>query len=180
MSNTGKELLLTSITRYFTSNKNDLEKMVEIINSKSDISLRLLDWFVTHYCKMHNVIYWIDDQNRILYEDLPNDEDIAKRARRIILHLDYRGQLKSYSKFYFDPFRRHNRITYLIDENRNIETTIGQLNFFRWVFKNKILDYVYKYQKKIAKEMTNTNNDRKSNNANKQNILHKSCYVRFD
>ena len=86
--------------------------------------------------------------------------------------------MKSYSKFYFDPFRRHNRITYVIDENRTIETTIGQLNFFRWVFKNKILDYVQRYSKKIAKEMAN--NDKKPPNTNKQSILNKGCYVRFD
>lgn len=179
MSYTGKELLLTSITRFFNANRCDLDRMMEIISSKSDISLRLLDWFVTHYSKMHNVIYWVDDQEKTLYEDLPQDDEIAKRARKVILHLDYRGQLKSYSKFYFDPFRRHNRITYLVDDDTSIETTIGQLNFFRWVFKNKILDYVHKYSKRIAKEMT-TNNNNKLSNCNKQSIIHKSCYVRFD
>lgn len=175
---TGRELLLSSITRYFQANKDDMDKMIEIISSNSDISLRLLDWFVTHYSKIHNVIFWIDESDKKLYEDLPINEEVAKRARKVNLHLEYRGQLKSYSKFYFDPFRRHNRITYVIDENRTIETTIGQLNFFRWVFKNKILDYVERYSKKIAKEMAN--NDKKPPNTNKQSILNKGCYVRFD
>lgn len=177
-SGTGKELLLSSITRYFEQNNEDMEQMIEIIASKSTISLRLLDWFVTHYSKMHNIVYWVDDIDKTLYEDLPTNEDIAKRVRKLTLHIDYRGQLKSYSKFYFDPFRRHNRITYLVDDNRTIETTIGQLNFFRWIFKNKILEYVKKYSKKIAKEMGT--NDKKSNNSNKQSIIHKHCYVRFD
>ena len=74
------------------------------------------------------------------------------------IYLDYKNQLKAYSKKFFDPFCRQKRIiidceTFLWKEhtddidnqdknsNNNIITTVGQLNFFRWFLENKIFDY---------------------------------------
>ena len=46
-------LLIIPITKYF-SNKKTLKKLITILKGES-ISLRLIDWFVTNYCKKFNV-----------------------------------------------------------------------------------------------------------------------------
>jgi hypothetical protein len=70
-------------------------------------------------------------------------------ARVIVFH-EYKAMLKSYSKAAFDPFCRRARI--FVDTERGecvfgpaggsvIETTNGQLNFFRWAISRGILVY---------------------------------------
>ena len=77
------------------------------------------------------------------------------------MYIDYRAQLKSFSKMYFDPFRRHERITYKITDKEVIETTIGQLNLFRWFFKNYIYEYISNNYNEIAKNMSSKKKKKK-------------------
>ncbi len=180
----GQGLLLSSINKYFKNNKEYLNEFIKILNGKSDISLRLLDWLVTHYSKNNNIIYWIDDDT--LYNNLPSDIDKAKKSKKISLYYDYRAQLKSYTKFYFDPFRRHNRITYFINDTESIETTIGQLNFFRWIFQNRVLEYTKNNMKEISNDMSLKSKlkpktkKKEEKQTTKQHIYHKKCLIHFD
>ena len=48
---TGKTLLLSSISKYFKNNPVHLEHLKNIISGKSFISLRLIDWLLTHFSK---------------------------------------------------------------------------------------------------------------------------------
>ena len=52
-------LLIIPITKYF-SNKPTLNKLITILKGES-ISLRLIDWFVTNFCKKNNVLYNLND-----------------------------------------------------------------------------------------------------------------------
>lgn len=177
MSSLGRELLLSSITKYFNKNPEHLETIIQIINGKYNLSLRMLDWLVSHYSKQNNVVYWIDTKEDKYYNKPPRDPDVAKRCQKFDMNIEYRGQLKSYTKQYTDPFRRHNRITYMVDNERSIETTIGQLNFFRWVFRNKVLDYALNNKNAIITDMTKDNNTSKK----KQQKENKTtCYIRID
>lgn len=120
-------LLLSSLTAYFSKNAEDRKRLRDIIDGRSAISLRLLDYFVTHYAKDKNISYW-----------LPN-------SRKFAVYLDYKAQLKSFSKQMFDCFRRHQRISFVIDGGAApevIETTVGQLNLFRWALSNGVIDYI--------------------------------------
>ncbi len=47
---------------------------------------------------------------------------------------DYHNQLRAYTRRLFDPFRRSSRLV-LDYEDRGIETTIGQMNFFKWLIE---------------------------------------------
>jgi hypothetical protein len=71
----------------------------------------------------------------------------------IIVHTNYKGQLKAYSKRNFDPFCRRNRIRFYYEENKYFITTVGQLNFFKWALENNIVDYVKKNMKAIEDDM---------------------------
>ena len=140
MSDLGQNLLLTSLTDFYNKNPKFKLTLKEIIEGKHKLSLRIIEWLVTHYAKSHNIYYWVDEDKNI-YNILP--DNIKGNVKKINLYQDYRAQLKSYSKFNFDSFRRHHRITFFINMERKdyIETTIGQLNFFRWIFNNSIINY---------------------------------------
>ena len=55
------------------------------------------------------------------------------------------------------PFRRRDRIVFCYDDDAknhcSIETTVGQLNFFRWMLENGILDYVRAHANEIDSDM---------------------------
>ena len=154
---TGKALLLSSISKYFKNNPTKIHYLKEIISGKSFISLRLIDWLLTHYAKNNNIQYWIDDDKNLIYKKLPNKIEYAAKLRKFNMHTDYRAQLKSFSKMFFDPFRRHERIIYSLSDGSELETTIGQLNLFRWIFKNNIYEYILENYSEIIKIMTSKN-----------------------
>jgi len=117
-----RELLIFSLQRFYSS-RNDLDKLIPILKGDGDISLRLIDWFVTNYAKKHHVSYILSEQEFIVY-------------------LNYKGQLKAFSKKLFDPFCRRERILFQCGSYEPFETTVGQLNFFRWAFEKNILEYI--------------------------------------
>ena len=85
------------------------------------------------------------------------------------MYLEYKGQLKAYSKKYFDPFCRKDRITYCYDQKNEkyIITTIAQLNFFKWALKYKVLQYLEKnfddiYHDMVFNKKNNASSSEKS------------------
>ena len=189
-NNTTKELLLFSLISFYSNNNIYKEVLKTIINGKHELSLRMIDWLVTRYAKNNNIIYWINDIDDNIYYNLP-DNYSNEKYRKINLYLDYRAQLKSFKKFNFDAFRRHERISFYIgniedkEENKEdyIETTIGQLNFFKWAFNNKIIIYALQNQKKIYENMSKFSYKKQINNNSlipKQDIINTRCFVRFD
>ena len=66
--------------------------------------------------------------------------------------MSYKSQLKSYSKKKFDPFCRKERINFDC-KNYKIETTLGQLNFFKWALDNMILEYIKENYNHIENDM---------------------------
>jgi hypothetical protein len=132
----------------------NLDKMLKIITGESKISLRIVDWFATNYAKKNYTLY-----------DL--DETESNTERRFKVYLDYKLKLKAYSKRRFDPFCRWERINIPYKEDKYIETTIGQLNFFKWALENKVIDYIEKNYDVIEKDMNNRN----STSKRKENIV---------
>ena len=124
--------LIKSIEDFYESLTN-IKEFIGIINSKSDISIRLIDYFVTKYSKKNKISYKID--NNIFN-----------------IHQSYKQQLKHFQKKHFDPFARGIRMPYYVGYLWII-TTIGQLNFYQWFISNKILDYVIKNKIIIESDM---------------------------
>ena len=46
-------------------------------------------------------------------------------------------------------------------DNTQIQTTIGQLNFFKWAFDNKVIDYIEDNYATIERDMNNRNSTSK-------------------
>ena len=125
---TQNDLLLNKLLQYY-SDKDKITQMLSIINGESSISLRIVDWFVTNYAKKNFTQYEIKNAET-------ND------VTRFKVYNDYKLKLKSYSKKRFDPFCRWERINIPYINEQHIQTTIGQLNFFKWALENKIIDYI--------------------------------------
>ena len=143
---TQNSLLLNNLLKFYNEN-NNMEKILPIINGQSKLSLRLIDWFATNYSKKNYTVYNIKKKNG--------------EERRFKVYIDYKLKLKAYSKKRFDPFCRWDRINIPYNDNTEIQTTIGQLNFFRWALENKILDYIEKNLNSINNDMNKRNSSSK-------------------
>lgn len=66
------------------------------------------------------------------------DQYVSDIANNVI-NQSYREHLRKYKKIYFDPFKRAKRITFKFYDSRYLETSYGQLNFFRWLLSNNFL-----------------------------------------
>lgn len=136
-------LLFENLMSFFKENDN-LQKMSNIINGNSRLSLRIIDWFVTNYAKKNDIIY-------------RNPFSQSKYNRSFRVYNEYKLKLKAYGKIKFDPFCRWTRITIPYDNDHYMETTIGQLNFFKWSIENNILEYIEENYEKIEADMNTRN-----------------------
>jgi len=129
-----ENIILNSIDLFY-ENLVNLKDFLDIINSNSLISIRLIDHFVTKYSKKNKVCYKDNSDNQLFY-----------------VFQSYRQQLKRFQKKHFDPFARGIRIPYFIQDTVII-TTIGQLNFFNWFISKNILDFIIKNKSLIENDM---------------------------
>jgi hypothetical protein len=140
-----QELLKLKGNDIFYSNKNNAEKFIKIISGQTQISIRLIDYFITKYSKYNKCNYKINNNG---IENIFN------------IYYDYKNQLKQYQKIHFDPFSRGDRIPFFMNDSC-ILTTIGQLNFFRWFITKKIFEYLLEYKDNVFNEMNIKNKTEK-------------------
>ncbi len=149
-----KDLLMISLSKFYNV-KSNINRIIPLVEQKSDISLRLIDWFVTNYSKKNNTVITKERNGNIIHFNV---------------YLSYRNQLKAYSKEKFDPFRRNEHIIFYYDVDKSIETTHGQLNFFRWVLQNDILDYIQEHMTEIETDMLTTQKQNQSKKKDEENM----------
>lgn len=140
---TQNDLLLNNLLDFY-SDSDKLDTMLSIINGESKISLRIVDWFATNYAKKFYTLYTIED-------------DSESKQRRFKVYIDYKLKLKAYSKKRFDPFCRWDRINIPYKNGSFIQTTIGQLNFFKWALENDVIEYIKNNYEHIENDMNNRN-----------------------
>lgn len=146
------------IDKYFKNIPiSQIEKMRKIIDDKSGISLRFLDWFVTKLSDYHNISYMLDGEHFYIYSS-------------------YKAQLKTFRKQTFDPFRRgaikfYYKFDIIVDGHtvtKQFKTTISQLNFFKWLFRYKIIDYIEDNLTKLTQMFISFNNENKKQKNEKE------------
>ena len=123
-----EQWVLYRLERFY--NEKVTERVRNILTGNSNLSLRLIDWFVTNYAKKYNISY------------------MTKANKHVIVYLSYKSHLKAYSKKMFDPFCRWKRIKF-----RDMDTTVGQLNFFEWAITDEVLDYLEKHRDTVHSDM---------------------------
>jgi hypothetical protein len=144
----------------FYSKEDNLQKMLRIINGETNISLRIVDWFVTNYAKEYWTTYDVELSDGT--------------TRHFKVFKEYKQMLNSYSKMRFDPFCRWNR-EYIPYGNCKIQTTIGQMNFFKWAIQNNIVEYIEENFDKIKSDMNirNSTSKRKQSSSDPANKTRK-------
>ena len=140
---TQNNLLLKNLLKFYEQGTN-LDTMLKIINGHSKISLRIIDWFATNYAKKFYTVY-----------------TIKNTSRRFKVYVDYKLKLKAYSKKRFDPFCRWDRITIPYKDGTFIQTTIGQLNFFKWAIENDVVHCIEENYQAIENDMNSRNSTSK-------------------
>ena len=153
---TQNDLLLTNLLDFYKID-NNMDKMLQIINGESKISLRIIDWFATNYAKKYYTVYQLEGVNQTRFK----------------VYNDYKLKLKAYSKRRFDPFCRWDRITVPYNENSHIQTTIGQLNFFKWALEHNVVNYIEQNYSNIEKDMNNRNSTSKNKATDSKNKTRK-------
>jgi hypothetical protein len=174
-----EDLIIQSLSKYYFNNTDRINVIKGItkpnINLDSenpvetkDISLRILEWFVTNYSKKYDTSW-------------RNGND------HFHVFLNYKSQLNAYSKKQFDPFCRRKRIEFVYNDNGDyITTTVGQLNFFRWAIDNNIINYVREHRSEIENDMNEStkmnyenaeliNSNRTNRSRKKRNEISKSA-----
>ena len=76
-----QDITLINLYVYYLTN-NNINKLLPIITSNSNISIRVLDWFVTNYSKKYNILYKLNNDDNNFFN----------------VYLQYKCQLKSYKK----------------------------------------------------------------------------------
>lgn len=128
-----QELIVASLQKFYAG-RDDMKEILPILQGTSGLSLRLVDWFVTNYAKKHNTGYILEGQEFLVY-------------------MNYKSQLKAYSKKLFDPFCRRERILFQVPGEEPFITTVGKLNFFRWAVEKGVLTYLSLNNAVIEAEM---------------------------
>ena len=120
------DTLLDSINQFYEDPKNS-QYLTDILDKKSTVSLRNLEWFITNYSKKKSLSYKTSD------------------GKTFTVHCAYKSSLDGYSKKLFDPFCRTDKFEYALPKSTTIvTTTVAQLNFIRWCIKNNVIDYIVK------------------------------------
>ena len=128
MLTTRYDLLMFKLCTYYKENTKALKIIHDILGKSCNITLRVIDWFVTYFCKY---------KSKELY----------------YIFVSYKLQLKSYSKKLFDPFCRGERICFKINNTNELETTVGQLNFFKWIIDERLVEIYTQNKVPIEQEM---------------------------
>jgi hypothetical protein len=148
--NTQNDLLLHKVLRFYNENGGEnMDLMLSVINGTTNISLRIMDWFVTNYSKKHYTVYDL----------VGNGNGSGTGPKRFKVYVDYKLKLRAYSKKRFDPFCRWDRINVPHKNGATyIQTTLGQLNFFKWAIENEVIRYIQENYTAIETDMNIRNN----------------------
>ena len=116
------DTLLDSINQFYEDPKHS-KYLVDILDKKSSVSLRNLEWFITNYSKKRALSYKTSD------------------GKTFAVHCAYKSSLDGYSKKLFDPFCRTDKFEYTLpNSTATVTTTVAQLNFIKWCIKNNVID----------------------------------------
>lgn len=139
------QVLLESVLAWYNEDSSRVDEFMGIVKRRNGMSLRVIDWLVTNYGKTTSVMLETDG--------IPRD-----------LNRDYQKNLSAYNKRNMDPFARRNKISIKVFGKETRNSTVGQLNFFRWFIRNNIPSYLKKSKSVVEKHMKQSESRSKSGN----------------
>lgn len=141
------ELILKKLR---TRIKNDAAMAEWLVTTlvRPPVSLRCIEWLSSSYSRRHDVSYYVPkpDGGRTLFH----------------LHSSYKSQIKAYTRNNFDPFKRKTSIAVYLPSmsthkqtGDTVQSTVSQVNFFRWVYDYNVLQYAVKHNAAILHDIEN-------------------------
>ena len=133
----------------------------DIVSRRTGFSLRIIYWFVTSYSRRMQCNYMFGDE-------------------RVIVYSEYKAIMRSYQNTCFDPFCRRARVyvdtslcamVYGPVGGDVLETTTGQLNFFRWAISRGVLLYAGTLLSEIERDLAHHTRSSKSDRQRDPPIL---------
>lgn len=125
--------VVADLERFYTSDASNVAALREIVNGRSGISLRLLDWTCTNYVRVHPL-------------------DINGTS----LHMAYQAQLSLFGKRMFDPFRRMYKMSAW-----GIDTSVGQLNFIKWALEIGLIRWLTNNSETVRRDIQSVSCERR-------------------
>ena len=167
-----EDYVMKYLDRFYKENPTVIEdRMIPIVEEQSKISLRFIENFVTKYCKEKPIFIKIGKLYINVYDDYKNQLgsydkkkfDPFKRKHSKRPPRKRTSRRMSTTDIIEEPepepvenaAEDSHLLFYPFSENKFVLTSIGQLNFFRWLIEKKILDYIEKNYEGLKKEMSN-------------------------
>lgn len=172
-----QDILLLPINAFFRNPENSQLLESLLVTNEHKVSLRIIDWFVTNYSKKYNVVIEKRTGSSSTASGSSSSSSHRYDNRTFLVYIEYKSQLKAYSKKQFDPFCRRSRINYSYAPGKSLETTIGQLNFFRWAIENGVVQYIIQNYDDIELDMNNTLKNGRSPNSSLKSVASSSSGV---
>lgn len=131
------EDLYQKLMTFYQESPKAERKLFDLLETRWT-SMRLIEHFVGKYCKPNAVRVPIREAQRAA------DGTITVITRPMGVHASYQSHLDMFTKKYFDCCARGDRITYRATSlpGKNIITTLGQLNFIRWLILFGIIKFI--------------------------------------
>jgi hypothetical protein len=149
------DILFDSLQRCFDENEDRAAILQKLLNKDAEaLSLRTVDWLVTNYSKKFNVTYVLKHEEERMFN----------------VYLEYKAQLKSFSKRRFDVFKRHRKFEFCLPNGTRVETNVAQLNFFRWAITHGVVDYCMQNLEAIEKDMNESTKHRAKTSRKRQQL----------
>lgn len=128
MNLASQKLYTNEALAHFRANPNHLTRMHRLLTepkTETKISIRLIEYFISHYVHEHQVRYMVPMRETPLY--------VAD---------DYQRHIHDNHKTFFDPCCRNQTIVVPLPDDSKFTTTVGQLLFFKWFIEMGVLDYL--------------------------------------
>jgi hypothetical protein len=134
--------LLNCCITWFNSDESRTTQLHDILSKRSGVSLRLVDWLVTNASKTSTIV--------VYNKGIPVDAFV-----------DYRRRLSSHTKRNFDAFARRKRITLTFFGNIRRQSSLAQLNFFKYIIDRNLFEYCKSHRDEIEAHMKQVETARK-------------------
>lgn len=149
------KLQLEELERYYENKQDFLRDVVLPFGTDSQplgmsgISLRLINWTVTILAQLRSIVYYVDAEGQVSEDEPPTPH------RKVELGNAYLQAISPpLCKVDFDPCKRHARILFPVKfRDEPLNTTLGQLNFFRWVNRIGLLKWMVPRTAELAQCM---------------------------
>lgn len=157
-------LLMSSLNEFYKDGTY-INQIKPILEQKAKVSLRILDWFITNYSKKNRTL--INDNSFDVYQNYKlmlrsfskrQFDPFCRKNKIVFYYTDASNDSTSKGV----EVEKNNELSRSKgveltedpgDQRDFIETSCGQLCFFRWCFQNGIIDYVEKNLEKIEEDM---------------------------